>query len=182
MTSAAIPIFDGVNDQTYDLASVGVMEDDVLALAKYFHVNQDTVTALHGDDFTTIAKIMLVTDQEDRDEFLACAAGKSNRIALRHLLKRVHAGDLRKDIPDPVAPPPTKKVKVSAVGADLPSTSAKQPVGPASAHDASFDDEDGEGLDDVEPGFEKTEVTHYFLLTGPHADATVLSDHRCHQS
>ena len=161
MAFSAIPTFDGVNDKTYDQASVAAMEDDVLALCKHFHVSQDSVTNLYGDDFTTINKIKLVLDPEDREVFLACAVGGSNKVAFRHLLKRVHAGDLRKDVPDPVAPP-AKKAKVSSAGADVASTSAKQPAGPASVLAAPLDDEDGEGYDDAEPGFEKSEVIHYF--------------------
>jgi hypothetical protein len=166
MAHAAVPVFDGVVDKSYDQASVASMEDDVLALCKHFHVSQDTVTNLYGDDFTTIGKLQLILDPEDREEFLSCAVGKSNKVALRHLLKRLHAGDLRKDVSVVVAPP-TKKAKVSPSGADVASGSSKQQAGASSALAAPGDDEDGEGYDEAEPGFEKTEVTIYFCYSFP---------------
>ena len=92
-------------DKTYDPPSLAAMEDDLLALCKFYSINQDTVTKLCGDDFTTTAKVALVEDDEDHEELLACAVGRANRVALRHLLKRMHAGDVQNDIPDPNAPP-----------------------------------------------------------------------------
>jgi hypothetical protein len=73
MAHAAILVFNGVNDKAYNQASVAIMEDDVLALCKHFYVSQETVTNMHGDDFTTIGKIRLVSDPEDSEEFLGCA-------------------------------------------------------------------------------------------------------------
>ena len=103
----AIPPFNEKTDETYDLPSLAAVEDDLLTLCKFYGINQDTVTKLCGEDFTTTAKVALVEDDEDREELLACAVGRANRVALRHLLKHVCTSDIQNDIPDSNALPPT---------------------------------------------------------------------------
>lgn len=137
-------------DQTYPPDDVALMEGDLLAVCKVYAVNSDTVTNICADDFRSTFKVSLVSTEEDLHDFLECSSGKANKIALRHVLKRIKAGNLRSEIPAPGAPP-AKKAKKSLVASDVPS-------GSGSGIPADELDED-EAPELQDSAFEKSEVT-----------------------
>jgi hypothetical protein len=157
----AIPVWDP-QDATYDAVRAATMEGDLLAVLKLYQVSSNTVDNICDDDFKTVFKVSLVESEEDQHDFFECADGKANKIALRHVLRRIKAGNLRSEIPalvDTVAgAPPSKKAKKSSSAADVPSTS-KQAI-QAFGSTIPADDFDYEtDLQEVQESvFEKSEV------------------------
>jgi hypothetical protein len=152
MPFAAIPAFDKAVDKTFPPETTQAMDNDVLALAKFFRISPVSVDNLARDEFTSIQAFSNIVDEEDKEMIIACAQSRANKIGLKRMMQRITAGDLRVEIPDIAEPPKKKKKKLSAANA-----SAATPL-TSKADDTVLeaDSDDAEATDAF--GFEHSEV------------------------
>jgi hypothetical protein len=151
MPFPVIPAFDKATDKSFHADDLAVMDEDVLALCKFYKLSGVTVNNLAADEFVSVQSFLNVVDDEHRVTLLACARGGANKIGLKRILQRVVAGDLRVELPDAGEPPKKKKKKsATASAAAVASTSA---VG-----DDDNDDDDDVDADEA-VGFERSKVS-----------------------
>jgi hypothetical protein len=169
MAMPAVPTWDS-NDLTYGAD-----------IPKEIEVSKNSVDNLLSDGWLSVLKVSLVETEVECEYLLACGDGNGNKVALRHVLKRCKAGDLRHEVPASDGPPAKKlkklkkSVKVAvdpsgsvttgqASGSEPPSgasgskTSSWAAASSAPIDDDKTDNETPGGQDDEEPAFEKTKV------------------------